>query len=236
MPYCVHCGVELDLSAAECPLCGTKVLDPHITPEERAAAAPPFPKDPGVVAPVSRLELALLLTCMFTSVALCCGVLNLFFRHERWWSLYVIGCALLLWVWLVPPLIFRKMPLHIRLLLDALGVGIYVALIAVELDGKRWFLGLALPIILLGTAIVVALGFLLRDRRRSLLTSVTLLIGAIGIFVVGIEVFIDRALHGNVDLTWSLIVLAVCVALAIPLIIVRRVPSLREEARKRFHM
>lgn len=35
---------------------------------------------------------------------------------------------------------------------------------------------------------------------------------------------------------WSITVLAVCVDLCIPLTIVRFVPSLREEARRRFHM
>ena len=28
MPYCVHCGVELDASVPRCPLCGAAVHDP----------------------------------------------------------------------------------------------------------------------------------------------------------------------------------------------------------------
>ena len=28
MSYCVHCGVELDPTAAVCPLCATPVRDP----------------------------------------------------------------------------------------------------------------------------------------------------------------------------------------------------------------
>lgn len=35
---------------------------------------------------------------------------------------------------------------------------------------------------------------------------------------------------------WSLVVCAICVSLCIPLVIVRWVPSLREEARRRFHI
>lgn len=28
MSYCVNCGVELDASASECPLCNTPVINP----------------------------------------------------------------------------------------------------------------------------------------------------------------------------------------------------------------
>ncbi len=234
MPYCVHCGVELDPTAAACPLCQTPVQDPNCPVD--TVSPKPFPQDPGEVPPVSRTELALLLSAMFLSVALCCGLLNLFFHNVRWWSLYGIGLALLLWVWFVPPLIFRKMPLPLRLFLDAAGVGGYVALIALELGGWNWYFGVALPILLVGAALVVGLGFLLEGGRRSILSSVTLIIGAIGLFTVAVEFFVERYLTGAVDLTWSLLVLAICVSLIIPLIVVRRVPSLREEARKRFHM
>lgn len=234
MSYCVHCGVELDPTAERCPLCQTPVVDP-VQPVDTSSPKP-FPKNPGEVPPVNRMELALLLSAMLLSVALCCGLLNLFFHNERWWSLYGIGLALLFWVWFVPPLVFRKMPLPLRLLLDAVGVGVYVGLIALELDGGGWYFGLALPILLVASALMVLLGLLLEGGQRSTLSSVTLIIGAIGLFVVGIEVFLDRYLSGTIDLTWSMVVLAVCVALIIPLVIVRRVPSLREEARKRFHM
>jgi len=83
---------------------------------------------------------------------------------------------------------------------------------------------------------VTALGFLLREGRRSLLTSVTLIIGSVGLFLVGVECFVDRAREGVVSLSWSMVVLTISIALVIPLVVVRRVPSLREEARKRFHL
>ena len=42
--------------------------------------------------------------------------------------------------------------------------------------------------------------------------------------------------HGKWAPSWSLIVLAVCVVLIVPLLVIRHVPSLREEVRRRFHM
>ena len=212
MSYCVNCGVELDPTARACPLCHTPVVNPNQPVD--ASLPPPFPSRREEVQPVSKRELALLLSAMLGSVAVCCGVLNLFFVHSgRPWSLYVIGAAAMLWIWLVVPLVLRQMPLWLRLGLDACAVGVYVYLISIDLHGLDWYLGLALPIILTGGAIVMALGLVL-CTGRSILTSVTLIIGAVGLFIVGIEFFVDRWL----------------------LIIVRRRPALRDEVRRRFHM
>ena len=159
MSYCVNCGVELDPSAGICPLCHTPVVNPGRPADEEAP--PPFPTRRAEVQPVNKWEVALLLSAMLASVAVCCGLLNLFFlRSDRPWSLYVIGAAVMLWIWLVPPLLHRTMPLWLRLLLDVAAVGTYVYLISIDLRGHDWYMGLALPIILTGGAIMAALGLL----------------------------------------------------------------------------
>ena len=234
MSYCVHCGVELDATASFCPLCHTRVLDPGQPVD--TASPKPFPTRRGEVAPAAKQEVALLITAMLASVAVCCGVLNLFLRADRMWSLYVIGAAAMLWLWLVPPLLARGMHLLLRLLLDVAAVALYVYLISVDLNGRDWYLGLAAPIILWGGAILLLLGLVLRVYRRSALTTMTILIGSIGVFVFGMEFFVDLWLHQLWSPSWSLVVLTICIGMVIPLIIIRRVPALREEARRRFHL
>ena len=234
MSYCVHCGVELDATASFCPLCHTRVLDPGQPVD--TVSPKPFPTRRGEVAPAAKQEVALLITAMLASVAVCCGVLNLFLRADRTWSLYVIGAAAMLWVWLVPPLLARGMHLLLRLLLDIAAVALYVYLISVDLNGGDWYLGLAAPIILWGGAILLLLGLVLRVYRRSALTTLTILIGSIGVFVFGMEFFVYRWLHQLWRPSWSLVVLTICIGMVIPLIIIRRVPALREEARRRFHL
>ena len=83
MSYCVHCGVELDATASFCPLCHTRVLDPGQPVD--TASPKPFPTRRGEVAPAAKQEVALLITAMLASVAVCCGVLNLFLRADRMW-------------------------------------------------------------------------------------------------------------------------------------------------------
>ena len=73
-------------------------------------------------------------------------------------------------------------------------------------------------------------------RPRSTLSRITLVIGTTGVFLSGVELLIDRYFLGRWQPGWSLVVLTVCAALVIPLIVVRRVPALREEVRRRFHL
>ena len=232
MSYCVHCGVELDPTAGACPLCQTPVHGPA-QPVDTVSPRP-FPTDRGEVKPVSRWEAALLISVLLASISVACGVLNLFLRAEHVWSLYIIGAAVMLWLWFVPPLVERKLHLLLRLVIDMAAIAIYVLLIALANHGLDWYVGLALPIILSGGAIELFLG--LFARGRSSLTPVTLFFGAIGAFCFFIELFADRYLFHEWSPTWSLVVLAICAAIIVPLVIVRRVPSLREEARRRFHM
>ena len=234
MSYCVNCGVELHPTCGICPLCHTPVVNPRQPVDTQAD--PPFPRQKGAVPPVNRRELALLLTVLLASVGVCCGILNVFLAAAGLWSLYIIGAVAMLWIWLVLPLVFRSLPLALRLFLDVCAVGIYVLLISLELDGLDWFFGLAVPILLLLAALLLGLSYLLRGGRRSILSSITLIIGAVGIFLLGIEFFVDRWLNGGWQPGWSLVTSAVCLSLIFPLIIIRRVPGLREEARRRFHL
>ena len=107
MSYCVNCGVELDSTASFCPLCRTPVVNPRQPVD--TGSSPPFPTERREVPPASKAELAILVSSMLASVAVCCGLLNLVLRSGHIWSLYVIGAAAMLWVWLVPPLLLRTM-------------------------------------------------------------------------------------------------------------------------------
>ena len=100
MSYCVHCGVELDPTAEFCPLCHTPVQNP-VQPVDRESPKP-FPTERQEVPLAAKWELAVLISAMLASAAVCCGILNIFLRAGLW-SLYIIGAAVMLWIFLVPP-------------------------------------------------------------------------------------------------------------------------------------
>lgn len=142
----------------------------------------------------------------------------------------------MLWIWLVLPLLAKKMPAWVALPIDVGAVGLYIFFIAVDLDGMVWYRHLVLPVLLSAVVILLVLCFLLRDHRHRMLTTATFITSAVALLALTTEYFADCFFHGVWQPGWSLIVLAVCAALAVPLLIVRHVPSLREEARRRFHM
>lgn len=233
MSYCVNCGVELDSTEEACPLCHTPVYHPR-QPIDRESPKP-FPTERQEVPLAAKWELAVLISAMLASAAVCCGILNIFLRAGLW-SLYIIGAAAMLWIFLVPPLLRRGLSPVIQLLADVAAVSAYVGAIAWNLHGLGgWYLHIALPVILWLGAELLTVMLPLR-RGRSILSTITIIIGAIGVFPVGVELFCDLYFRGVWQPGWSLVVLTIGVALMIPLIVVRRVPSLREEVRRRFHM
>ena len=226
--YCVNCGVELNPGAERCPLCGTPAWKPD--PVE----PPYFATKPPEIPAVENYSLAILLSSMLLSVALCCGLLNLILLPGRFWSYYVIGGAVMLWVWFVLPMVFRKLPVVIRLTLDVAIVGVYIWLISIDLNGGAWFRGLVVPILIWSCVLVFLLCLL--SRNRSILTKISLCVGAVALLVIGIEYAIEYYLFGAAHLTWSLVVATICIALIIPLRVIRHVPALREEVRRRFDL
>ncbi|MCI2056445.1 MAG: zinc ribbon domain-containing protein [Oscillibacter sp.] len=232
MAYCVNCGVKLNDGAKQCPLCGTEAWHaPTVEPPE-----PYFPLEPTRVKPESKRALAILFTAMLASVSVCCGLLNLILNAERLWSLYVIGAAVMLWIWFVAPMLLRGIPVFFRLTMDVVAVGIYVYLISVNQNGGHWFRGLALPILGEACVAVFLLSFLLRDHRHSTISTITFCIGGVGLFLMAVGYSLDRYFLGHWKPGWSLVVLVICFGLVIPLQIIRHVPSLWEEAKRRFNM
>ena len=106
MSYCVNCGVELDASAKKCPLCDTPVYNPKAPEPEKQPS--PFPKEKGQVEVVKRKDLGVLLTVIVLATAVTCGLLNAFVFRSSLWSLAVIGVVLVLWVIMIPVVIYNQ--------------------------------------------------------------------------------------------------------------------------------
>ena len=232
MSYCVNCGVELGEGAKSCPLCGTPVLNPSAP--AASGKMPYYPTRKEEIPQVSKKGSALVISSMLASVAICCGLLNLVLKPENPWSLYAVGAAVMLWIFFVPPLLWRKIPFLLRAVINMCAMALYVFVIAFASGGISWYLHLALPILLAAGAIGLWICWVMRKYSR-LSFLITALVGA-GLFCEIVEYFVDRFLYGRWEPAWSLIVGAVAVGLSVPFIVIRLIPSFREEARRIFHM
>ena len=234
MSYCVNCGVELDASARECPLCNTPVINPREL-EKMAMAQRPFPTEKGQVETVKRKDLGILVSMVVLATAVTCGILNALTFQDSLWSLAVIGACIILWVIMIPAVIYTKQPVYVSLLYDGGAVALYLFMLSYLTGPRDWLWGLGVPI----TALVTVLGeiftFCVRRLPRSFLTVSLYLFTAVGLLCMGLEILIDRYVGGSIALSWSAVVLTVCGILDIAVITMLSRRRLRNAVRRRLH-
>ncbi len=234
MSYCVNCGVELESSLQECPLCHT----PVINPKEAGRDIPPspYPTDKGQVEVVKRKDLGILLSVVLTATGVTCLLLNLLVFGQSLWSLLVIGICICLFVFTFPAVYYSKMPIYISLLADGIAVAVYLYMIAYLTPSTDWFWQLGLPIVMLVTLCMEIFTFLLKKIPFSVLSGALCLFIEIPLFCAALELMIRRMLFDPLRLTWSAVVLTVCVIIDVALITILVKKRLRNEVRRRLHI
>lgn len=233
MSYCVNCGVELHESAKACALCNTPIYNPNELKKEELST--PFPTEKGQVEKVKRKDLGILLSTVVLATAVTCGMLNAFVFTGTQWSLAVIGVCVILWVIMVPVVIYTKQTVYVSLLYDGAAVVVYLYLLTFMVKSDEWFFGLGLPIVVLVTVLAELLTIAVRKLPRSILTVALYFFTEIALLCTGLELLIDRYLENKMTLGWSAVVLTVCVIVDIALINILCVRRLRNAVRRRLH-
>lgn len=233
MSYCVNCGVELSADLQECPLCNTPVINPREL--EKKVKEHSFPVEKGQVEAVKRRDMGILLSIVTAATAVTCGFLNLLVYDSSLWSLAIIGACALLWVLLIPVVIYTKLPVYLYLLFDGVMVGIYLYMITFMTAGTGWFWSLAFPITVLAVVVAEIFALCVRCFPIGFLTTSLYIFTAVGVFCCGLEILIDRYLYGEVWITWSAVVLTVCVIIDAALITLLSVKRFRSAVRRRLH-
>lgn len=234
MSYCVNCGVKLESSLTKCPLCNTPVINPSEL-QKITAVSSPYPKERGQVDVVKRKDLAILTAVVLIATSLCCLLLNLLVFSGSPWSLFIIGACLLLFVIVLPVMIYTKLPVYLSLLLDGAATGFYLYMIAFNTATDRWLWKLALPVVALVTILVEIFALLLRIFPVSFLTTALYFFVEAAILCVSLELLIDHFRGAPLRLMWSAIILTVCSVISIALLTILSKQRLREAVRRRLH-
>lgn len=233
MSYCVHCGVELNASLKKCPLCNTPVLDPNNIPYFDGAS--PYPPHKGKVEPVHRKDVAIFVSVLLLTISITCGLLNRLVFSRNLWSLLVIGFCLVLWVICIPFIFYRDLSPYLAVLLDGLAVSFYLYLISLLTGSANWLFYLGLPIAALFTLLFELFMLFLLRVNRSFFCVTLYVFSIISLSCIGIELLCRNFLESPLRLTWSAIVLTVCVVFIIAIVTILLLPRVREEARRRLH-
>lgn len=233
MSYCVNCGVELHAGCSVCPLCNTEVHNPRQAVDRTALA--PFPVRKGDASPVQQTDAMILISIILAVTAGVCGLLNLLVFQRTSWSLYVIGGCAILWIFFLP-VFFQKLSPYLSLFLDGAGISMYFGIIAWLHPGNGWYLGLAFPLTVLATGLVLLFVVCVRQIHASILSCAAFVLGEIAVFAIAAELLIDLFRQVPPGITWSAIVLTCCVIIDAALITIIRRARLREEVRRRMHI
>ena len=233
MSYCVNCGVDLEASLQECPLCHTPVINPKEINKQRTAS--PYPTDKGQVEVVKRKDFGILVSVVLIATGATCLLLNLLVFNSSLWSLVVIGSCLCLFVFSFPAIFYSKTPIYLSLLADGISVAVYLFLITFLTDSNEWFWHLGLPIVALLTVLAELFPLLARFLPFNILSCALCIFIEIPAFCVSLELLIRHILERPYRITWSAVVLTVCVIIDIALITILAKKRLRNEVRRRLH-
>lgn len=233
MSYCVNCGVELEPSLRTCPLCNTPVMNPN--EKEKEISPSPYPVNKGQMETVKRKDLGILLSVVLTATSLTCLLLNLLVFNASLWSLLVIGICICLFVFTFPAVFYSKTPFYLSLLADGVAVAIYLFLISRLTSSDIWFWQLGLPIVILLTGMIELYALLTKILPFTMLSGALYLFIEIPAFCVSLELLICHLLDHPYAITWSAVVLTVCVIIDIAFITILTKKRLRNEVRRRLH-
>lgn len=233
MSYCVNCGVELEKSLKECPLCHTPVINPAELNRELPPS--PYPTSKGQVEVVKRKDLGILLSVVLSATSATCLLLNLLVFNSSLWSLVVIGCCICLFVFTFPAIFYSRTPIYVSLLADGVSVAVYLFLISFLTSSDVWFWQLGLPIVVMLTICAECFPLISRFSPLTILSGSLCVFIEIPAFCVSLELLIKRLLDRPYRITWSAVVLTVCVIIDFALITILAKKRLRNEVRRRLH-
>lgn len=233
MSYCVNCGVELEESLVSCPLCHTPVINPNDLPYVKKPS--PYPEEKGQVEEVKKMDWAILWSVVCGATAITCGLLNFLVFNQSLWSLLVIGICIILWVAAVPLIIYTRLPIYVSLLADGVAIGLYLYMITYLTASDEWFFQLALPVVAALVCVAELFTFLERRVDHTFLSTAIYLFGSLALLCVSIELLIDRFLENTLSLSWSAIVLTVCIIIEIALVTIISKRRFRDAVRRRLH-
>ena len=233
MSYCVNCGVELDITAAACPLCNTKIYNPN---QPTATDVPtPYATVKGYAEPVKMKEFTILMSIVLVVTSLVCFFLNQFVIQLGHWSYYVVGICAMLWVFMIPLFFPQKANIYVQLILNGISIALFLGMVSYLHPNNHWYQHIALPIVGLGTILLEIIFLFTIKLKSSMLIKAAISIAAIGVFCMAIELVIDLHMKGYFYLRWSAIVAACAFVIDIVLMTIYLLEGLRAEIRRRMH-
>ena len=233
MTLCRRCGVEVEDSALCCPLCREPIRAGSKEEEPR----PPLPeRDTGETGGRVHRWLLEIFSLFALTAALVVFAADFSTGLSVTWSRYPVLAVAFLWLSSVL-LIFCSQRVWVFLPVEIAAVGLFLFLLDRFTPGAPWFMPLAVPLTLLTGTTLALVMVIVRRRRLSLLAAIATVLLAAGVFLVGLDLSLNRYMDHRWSFGWSAVVFA-CLLPVIALLIFLRVwfGRRRADLRKLLHL
>lgn len=210
MSYCVNCGVELEKSCRECPLCDTPVINPR---EKRTEEKPAYPEVLSIPESVNKRYICFVLSLIvFIPTAVVIILNGLFFDNPV--LKYIVGAITVFWVWFLFPLMWKKAIPAVLATIDCVSLLLYFQLFKMGGLDTGWVDSFVLPVIIALWIIIIPFALWLKKKRSKSAVAVGVL-AAINIMTFICEIRASAFFLGKLQFTVSFVVTACCVSLMI---------------------
>ena len=162
MSYCVHCGVKLADYETRCPLCDTEVIDPKRTKVSTEVYYPDRMDING--RKINKRFLVMLISLALLIPLAGVAVIDMVFSSSLTWAFFVFCTAVIIWTFIVLPIIVEGKSPYFYLTADLIVSGLYILILSLMYDSVRWLMQLAMPIILSIGVCAYIITFIVRDK------------------------------------------------------------------------
>lgn len=207
MTICKTCGVELNDSLRECPLCGTSVADATAKPNMRINVTS---TGDDIRVGKSRESLQHVLwqitAVLLTSCIISTVIINLSYKGAITWSIYPVTICLIVLSYASLMALWRK-----RIVLKIVAGWVTSALILWGVQGSMnagWPLHLALPIVCAINMVGLVLIYSIARYKLRGLNLIAVAFVAVALFCMIIEGIISFYFDGAIRVQWSVVVAA----------------------------
>ncbi len=228
--YCVNCGVKLADSQKKCPLCGTVAWHPEI---HREPGDPMYPENSMPEPQLSPRSAQIIATAAFLLPGLITFQCDLRISGGITWSGYVIGALMAAYCVFVLPHWFRRPNPALFCAVDFAAGGLYLLYIN-QVTAGDWFATFALPVTAALGLICTVVTALLRHRRRGRIFVLGGALGALGLFVLLIELLMSVTFAPVGFYGWSAYPMTVLLVLGLTLICLGLNHRTREKMQRKF--
>jgi Family of unknown function (DUF6320) len=202
MPICKNCGVEIESSNTKCPLCHTPLGD---MPQILEKVDPIIPE---TKVQKSQSPLLLELFSFFSAAgAIVITAVDFAYGANLTWSRIPLISIIFCWlfVFLIHHLLTRP---YLLVILETINFLIFLWFLDRFIPIYYWFFSLALPIILVVGILFLLVILWIRSFKLSTFLSLSVGTLAAGIFLLCLEVILNKFHQENLMVSWSLVAFA----------------------------